>query len=796
LAFSLFALLAVLFSTAAAAAQQPPPSPPTRVLVAFAHDRNAPGVVMFAEQLHRVLGEELGPVEFYEEYLDLDRFPDPNRSPQLARQFAEKYRAFRPDVIVAEGSLALRFTVDHLARIFPRVPIVYGGAFEPILDFISLPANVTGIRPLLPFAPTFDLAKALQPDAERVVLVGGTSPMDSVVFVEGIEQITPRLGGLELIELREWSLMSLRDSLRAMPPNTIVILSSFRRDKSGYEFNSGDLITSLTRAAAVPVFGIARNWVGDGVVGGAVLQFANDGARTGELVVRVLRRPPGSPMPAQEVASTPLVVDWRQMQRWSLQESRLPRGTEVLFRTTSVWDRYWAVILAVLVLMTAESVLIGLLLLERKRRVRAQKAVEEQAAYEQMMAALRAYSARLSPIAAPEALEEALPRVGRFAGARAAVLVVDADDPAQPPTCLVWSDRDVRARTCLEAAEAMPPADAGAPIEIPLLMEDASYGLLALYRSPSDEWPETVRTRLKATADLLAGVLARARASRALQQTQGQIEHLARVATVGELAAAVSHELRQPLTAIRANAEAGALLLERTPLDVEEARAIFNDIVRDDERASDVIEHVRVLLRKQSPTHTLVDLNGICRHTARLLERDAKARGAVLELELDPGLPLIHGDLVQLEQVLINLALNALDAAAASKGHSVVVVGTAAAGGEVELFVHDTGPGLPPDFQRRGFQPFFTTKTHGLGLGLSIVRTIVERHRGRVRAENNLGGGASFTVTLPVEEATGSNRFQDARASGAPAVERHQPGPAYSVDQGPTGGVGIIPGKT
>jgi C4-dicarboxylate-specific signal transduction histidine kinase len=722
----------------------------TRILMIYAHDPNAPGVASFAGQLKGVVRAQIPTgLEIYDEYLDLGRFPDPIRSPQLARYFAEKYRSFTPDAIVAAGAQALRFAIHHLKGLFPNAPIVYGLAFEPVVDFSSLPANVTGRRLPLPFASTYTLARALHPEADRVVLVGGASPLDSLLSSEALQQITPLLQGMELAVWQNWSYAALLDSLRQLPPRTFVLLSSFRRDQRGQEFNSGDLIASLTRVSSVPMYGIARNWIGDGVVGGSVMDFGDDGTRTGRILLRVLARAPREPMPATEVAVTRLVVDWRQLQRWGLSEDRLPPGTEVLFRTASAWARYRTAILAVLGLLIVESLLIALLLVERTRRMRAQRAVEEQVAYERMMRALTADMVRRPPAQVAGALGDALPKVARFAGASAAILVV-TEDPTGMATCLVWTEAEDSVRTYAGRAD-VPSVNGGDPVEIPLIVDSVTYGMLELQRAPDMSWPAGMATRLGAVGDLIAGALARARADRALEQTRGQVEHMARVATVSGLAAAVSHELRQPLTAIRMNAEAGALFLARTPPEVDEARLVLREIVSDDVRASEVIDHFRALLRRRDPVSTAVDLNEVCRKTARILEHEATERRARLVLRLDPEVPLVRGDPVQLQQVLINLTLNALDAVSASAPDREAAISTAARNGHVEVQVSDTGPGLSPDVQQRLFEPFFSTKQHGLGMGLAIVRSIVERHHGILRAGNRSVGGALFTVTLPAE---------------------------------------------
>jgi signal transduction histidine kinase len=237
---------------------------------------------------------------------------------------------------------------------------------------------------------------------------------------------------------------------------------------------------------------------------------------------------------------------------------------------------------------------------------------------------------------------------------------------------------------------------------------------------------------------------------RRVEETRRQVAHMARMAFVGELAATISHELRQPLAAIRVNAEAGVHLLAGTPSDVSEAREVFRNIVADDVRAVELIEGVRKLLRKEESTTTTVDLNEICRDAVRLLQHDAVLRGTRLELALADEPPLVTGDPIQLQQVVLNLALNGLEAASASASDRCVIIRTEAGRDHAEVVVRDSGAGIPSQVQPHLFESFFSTKTDGLGLGLVIVRSIVERHNGRIKVENVATGGAIFRVQLPV----------------------------------------------
>jgi signal transduction histidine kinase len=240
---------------------------------------------------------------------------------------------------------------------------------------------------------------------------------------------------------------------------------------------------------------------------------------------------------------------------------------------------------------------------------------------------------------------------------------------------------------------------------------------------------------------------------RRAEETRRQVTHMGRVALVGELAATIAHELRQPLAAIRANAETGVKLvaLHSDHFDdeaVEMCGEIFSAIVADDALASDIITRVRALVRREEVPQRRVDLNETCRTAARLLQYDAQTRHAHITLSLEPDLPTVTGDPIQFQQVVLNLVMNALEASAGS-AHPQVVVSTMARDDVVALEVCDDGPGFQEDVAQRLFESFFTTKPQGLGLGLVIVQSIVERHRGRVRAENGKAAGAVFRVELP-----------------------------------------------
>jgi PAS domain S-box-containing protein len=251
------------------------------------------------------------------------------------------------------------------------------------------------------------------------------------------------------------------------------------------------------------------------------------------------------------------------------------------------------------------------------------------------------------------------------------------------------------------------------------------------------------------------------RAETDADQLRRDVAHLTRVATLGELTASLAHELSQPLTAILANAQAAERLLAAGPQtesasspDLEQVREILHDIAVDDKRAVELIHRLRGLLKKEDLERKPVDLNEVVHEAVELVAHHAAMRQVALALELEPDLPHVTGDPVQLQQVVLNFFLNGLDAMRdlAPEDRKLLVRTHKKDAHAVELAVRDSGTGVPPDRLARIFEPFYTTKPSGLGLGLSISRSIIEAHGGRVEAANNPDSGATIAFSLPAEQ--------------------------------------------
>jgi signal transduction histidine kinase len=235
------------------------------------------------------------------------------------------------------------------------------------------------------------------------------------------------------------------------------------------------------------------------------------------------------------------------------------------------------------------------------------------------------------------------------------------------------------------------------------------------------------------------------------QEQRLELAHLGRVATLGELSGAMAHELRQPLTAILANAQAARRFLKADPLDRDQLQEITDGIVEADRRAVEIIEGMRSMLRRGEVKSQLLDLNELAQEVLTLAASDLRRRGVTVVTRLDPRLPGVSGDRVQLQQVLLNLVLNGCDAMSAVPGDERRLTVATGPGGDgmVQLTVEDCGTGIPSSELDRIFEPFHTAKADGLGLGLTICRTIVSAHGGRLWATNNPERGATIHLALP-----------------------------------------------
>jgi FixJ family two-component response regulator/signal transduction histidine kinase len=341
--------------------------------------------------------------------------------------------------------------------------------------------------------------------------------------------------------------------------------------------------------------------------------------------------------------------------------------------------------------------------------------------------------------------------------------------------------------------------DIRAAVAVPLEVSGAVVGALSFATSREDrEWSDALIARVQLLGEVLAGVFARQAAERREQEAQAQAAHAARVGTIGVVAASLVHELTQPLAASLANAETASELLAKPAPDLDELRTTVADIVADDRRIRDLIHQLRRFLRRGEVERSELDLREVVGEALQLARNEAASRGVVVTLDLPDLLPKLVADRVQLQQVLLNLLLNGFDAVAANpSGTRRVALAARASDVGLSIEVTDSGRGMDEATRARIFQPFFTTKRGGMGLGLAISRSIVAAHGGMLSVHTAPGRGATFRIELPLQPpdevapavrgtalATGSGTvfIVDDDASLRRALRRQLEGAGYRVE--------------
>jgi len=286
----------------------------------------------------------------------------------------------------------------------------------------------------------------------------------------------------------------------------------------------------------------------------------------------------------------------------------------------------------------------------------------------------------------------------------------------------------------------------------------ASYATECKLRKLNGETFDALFTACFATETVAAGKLLigvidiseRVRAQAMLAQVQAEFAHAARVSMLGELTASIAHEVNQPLAAIATNAAAGLRWLDRPEPDITEVRALTQRIIADAQRAADIISRVRAMAGHRAPEPALLAVNGVVEEAMQFLAHELQSQKVTLTLALARGLPLVLADRTQLQQVIVNLAINAVQAMAqVGVEQRRMTVRTLLRDGDVHVSVEDNGPGIEAAHQQLIFESFFTTKSNGMGMGLPICRSIIEASGGAVSVRNLESGGAAFSFTLP-----------------------------------------------
>jgi C4-dicarboxylate-specific signal transduction histidine kinase len=288
----------------------------------------------------------------------------------------------------------------------------------------------------------------------------------------------------------------------------------------------------------------------------------------------------------------------------------------------------------------------------------------------------------------------------------------------------------------------------------PILLGREVLGVIEFFSRDVWQRDDDLLVMMATIGSQIGQFIERKRAENALQLAEAELAHVTRVTTLGELTASIAHEVNQPLGAIVTSAASCARWLAAKPPKMAKAQRALERIVSDGRRAGDVIKRIRALAKRQAPRKSWLDINETIIEVIALAQYQLRRNDIVLETQLARGLPLVQGDKVQLQQLLLNLIVNAIEAMSGIAGrcHELTIVSASVAPDVVVVEVRDSGKGLDAEHAAHLFEPFYTTKAEGIGIGLSISRSIVEAHGGQLSAAANAPHGAVFRFSLAVDE--------------------------------------------
>jgi PAS domain S-box-containing protein len=674
----------------------------------------------------------------YGEFVDLDF-----RRPVDRRIFADYLRAKYADVgidaIVALSSEAVGFLAEY-RDVIGEVPLVYATRADSTIE--SIPKSSSVVAPSLP-SQTVELALRLQPGAEHLFVVSDAATADAVGLPPLRDFIRGYSGKLEVEYLLGLSPDDLLARVARLPPNAFVL---YAPEYLGWGSNGPaphELAEQLAARANAPVYGLHDSYVGRGIVGGYMVRSEQVGAEIARRTLRALR---GEEAAVVDNLSGTYVVDSRALSRWKLDQARLPSGTELLFAPPSIWKLYQGWIITLLVLVAVQFALIVTLLIQSISRRRDRLALADTAQRFQLARVAGKVGIWQWDLANEQLIVE--PELRELLGFDAA----GGDEPTGDWSMLIHEDDLPRfRRAARDHAQGITPS-----FDLQYRMLDKN-GNVRWFLSRGQAI--IARRRIIGTATDITERKRdedeRARTLVQLQEQRNELAHLGRAAMAGALSGAVAHELNQPLSAMMSNARAALHFLAKGSADRQEIKDILADIESDGRRAGEVIRHLRSLLRRGEAQFETVHLDVVIDQVLRLIHSDLVSHNIKVVHEPLAGVPSISADAVQLQQVLLNLLTNACDALkGVNPRDRRISIGVAMRGpGRVRIAVSDNGCGFSENNPEHLFKPFVTTKRTGLGLGLSISRSIVDAHGGKIWAENNREAGATFYIDLIVGEA-------------------------------------------
>ena len=728
-------LVLILMALPAIHAQEPRKAP-RRVLILDSFGRNVSiFTVSIASFRAEVSRQWSGPLDLYEIPMEASRIGVSEGDKALADFLANRLAGNPLDLIVPFGAPATRFAVQNRDRLFPGTPMLIAATEQRNLPPAALTPMTAYVGGAYHLPEVVDNILRLLPNTKTIAVAIGASRLEQFWRQEAQRELAFLSDRVRFRWLDELSFEEMKREVATLQANSTVLYTIVHKDAAGVTLEQDQALQGLRSVANAPFFSCYESELGSGIIGGRLFADRTLGIDAAAAAVRILQGEPPASCSQPPMGLMAPVYDWGELQRWGISESLLPPGSTVLFRPTSLWEQYSWYVVAAATLLSVQTLLIAGLLLYRHRRARAESALVQS-------------QRRLHLIA--DSLPALIAQVDRDQRYQFVNRAYERWFGLSPSQALGRTIREVLGEQLYRSVRPY--------VERALSGEQVSFTTEILGQGGQPRVVEATyvpdcekQGDVRGFYALVLDVTDRNRAQHEVRSLLNELAHANRISMMGELAATLAHELNQPMTAIMSNAQAATRFLDRSSPDLDEVREILREIAEEDARAGEVIRRMRTLVKKERASFQPLHLNEILHEVVWLLRNDAMIRKVGIELQLDPDLPAVDGDRIQLQQVVMNLLLNAFDAIGESSSENrTVLVETSQHDVEIQVTVRDCGAGITPDTLERLFQPFNSSKRNGLGMGLSISRSIVGLHGGRLWGDNNSGPGATFSFTLPV----------------------------------------------
>jgi PAS domain S-box-containing protein len=898
-----------------------PQTEPKHVLVLFSFRPTSPVAGQWSRGIQSVFKPGPSPgikVDF--EYLDIARFNDDQYLKMLLDVYRYKYSKLKPNLIITVNDPSLDFMLEYGADLFAGVPVVFTGVEQDYIKRQSIGTNTTGILSRGTYRETLDLALKLHPGTRHVTVVADSGRAGRAYINAGREVFKKYEDRIDFTYLVGLPMKDILEEVANLSGQTFVIYLPVIVDGAGKKFVAPESLSLVSQASAVPVYSCWEVLLGHGIVGGYLSSFEVMGRTAAELGLRVLNGENIDDIPLVNKPAFDYMFDWRQLKLWKINEDKLPRGSIIKLKELTVWERYKGRIIGAVSLIIFQTLIILLLLHQRRLRRQTEYELKDRLQFENKLSELSSEFINLSSEKLDSKMIDALAWIGPFMGADRSHIFRFNWDRTEFRITHLWeaegTKKDEIVLPGLIVKDAFPwlfdnltgGRDVIVPdiemlsnietgneyrycrelgiqsfIILPIEIENAPLCAIGLDSiRQKRQWPQEIQDRLRIIGEIFANTIVRRHAEKKsevdalryrtvvdftydweywqkpdgsfqyvspscericgysaqdlmtnpsllqdmiapedkaawdehrcnnrkemrseeiqfrIQRPDGEIRwiehvcqsvfdsqgnnqgirasnrditkrafyrsethklqselaHMDRVVTISTLTAALAHEINQPLAAMRSYAQAALRFMDKDQPEYDSVRKALQGIVADNKRAAEVVNRLRDLVKK-GPTHREpIEINSVIHDVIGLINSELVIRNTSLKLDLHQSAPVVQVDSIQIQQVLINLLTNALDAMDDQPvdARTIAISTRPVNSNKIVVSISDSGSGIPPDTIEAIFSPFHTTKSTGMGLGLSICKSIIDAHGGKIFAENNPDGGAIFSVTLPVDK--------------------------------------------